>query len=264
MLSASFGKSARKGCILVSSCTQSFSCASCSVSGGSSKERLPPAIAAIAASASASFAVFGLGGCRTCSAATGAATASGFGATGLISPALIFSSRSLAIISRWRCFSSSNSRFSRLRASMSRWRCWSSSSRLEAVRLLPPSRRALSFCFSSSTVVPAFFARALASASSSLAFFSSAVSWDEPPPARALAASSPSSSCVLTETSIGSSMSASSRCSESQLIASSSPAFDVFASAFCARSSVKPISTSWSTDSCLHQRRWRLGRHAEP
>ena len=41
---------------------------------------------------------------------------------------------------------------------------------------LPPSRRALSFCFSSSTLVPAFFARAFASASSSFAFFSSAVS----------------------------------------------------------------------------------------
>mmetsp|Transcript_50772 Transcript_50772/g.101032 ORF Transcript_50772/g.101032 Transcript_50772/m.101032 type:complete len:268 (-) Transcript_50772:254-1057(-) len=181
----------------------------------------------------------------------GTVSPSFFGAAGLISPFLIFSCRSASSFSRSFLRSSSNSRFSRLRASISRFLCASSSSRLLCTAFCPSSRRLNSFCFSSSTVVPAFLARAFASMSSSFCFFSSAVRLEVP--ASASAAAWPSSSCVLTANSpsIGSSMSASSRCSVNQLMAPSMPALDVFTSAFWARSSVKPISTSCSTVSLV-------------
>eukprot|EP00965_Chrysotila_dentata_P091120 3008555-Pleurochrysis_carterae.AAC.2 len=51
-----------------------------------------------------------------------------------------------------------------LRTSKSRLRCWSSCSRRAASSCLPSSRRALSICLYSSTLVPAFLARACAHA----------------------------------------------------------------------------------------------------
>mmetsp|Transcript_7729 Transcript_7729/g.24149 ORF Transcript_7729/g.24149 Transcript_7729/m.24149 type:complete len:239 (+) Transcript_7729:1177-1893(+) len=135
---------------------------------------------------------------------------------------------------------------------MSRFRCCSCCSRRDRTISLPPWRRARSISFCVCTSIPAFRARALASASSSLAFFSACVSCDEPLLA-ALAKCSSTSAWGLTSTpsARGSSMSSSSRCSPSQLMAGSTPAFAVLMRAFCARSSVKPISSSWSTSSLV-------------